>query len=909
MADNNLDPESFNRLTDALTELNKTMGKSAASPYKAQSQAELREAVVNAKIEKTNKERDLEIARLKRSTSAGDKELLNRKLQDKKTEELTKKYQDQADTLVKLDKAKQKEFDAIEKQLSRQKEIEDANAKLSHSLEGLSKTALKTFGKQLISGSNDQGKFGDTVKILGSGLIDITSKLGWVGKGLGLLGGIVLQLIGDSLKHNSALNDAYENLSQFGLVDVKGIQGMFTNLQNAGMTVEEIAKFSSILTSVSPSLATLGTTAAEGAKKVAESFTAIKNTDAEKSLRNLGYNSETMIKTFAEYQSSMGRLNLIQGKSTAQVAKESTKYAETLDQLSKLTGESRDEIQKKMDADAMDLAFRLKMQRMLGSNSEAEQKIGKEMRTAAEMSHGMGEDMAEGVRDMIASGGGAVTEASIKLQQSTGGAATSIIQQLNAGQISGIEANRQIAEAQHKQLTSISKGSMLFNDNLVALGHSAKQEEFYASMRGKTNEEVARIMKEQQTQEKGNLDVQRSANTQGVMANRNMQQVHDRLNQLVGVNVAGVFQTFMKMINEAAKQIAYWIKWMKGPDFTDLFMTTEDIQSKIAETTQKFDKANENLEKLKNSGKTDTKTQDKIQRLEKLKLDLLQEEIDLKEKLVKVEGTFGGQTSKTSGTLLDKIINVESRGSATAQAKGSSAYGLGQFTKGTFEDLARREDSTVRGKTWEQYKSDPALQRQALAELTQRNQATLAQNKIAATDSATYLAHFLGAGGVSKLYKAGDDALLSSVVGPDQIKANESVFRNLTTVRDLKLWAARKMGEDPAVALGTASTQTASTSSQIPGAKLGGMLSGPSSGYPVMLHGNEMVIPLPDATGISQVTSQSLDNQTKQVFSSNQQSSASDAVLELLAEKLDSVIEYLRKSNDTQENILTYTKA
>ena len=151
-----------------------------------------------------------------------------------------------------------------------------------------------------------------------------------------------------------------------------------------------------------------------------------------------------------------------------------------------------------------------------------------------------------------------------------------------------------------------------------------------------------------------------------------------------------------------------------------------------------------------------------------------------------------------TGSILDRIIQVESGGDYKAHAKTSTAYGLGQFTKGTFEDLAAKKDSTVRGKSWEEYKSDPALQRQALEELTSRNQAQLQKNNIPVTAASTYLAHFLGAGGASNVLKAGDNADLASAVTPEQMAANKNVFKDLKTVGDLKNWAAKKMGDVPA---------------------------------------------------------------------------------------------------------------
>ena len=155
------------------------------------------------------------------------------------------------------------------------------------------------------------------------------------------------------------------------------------------------------------------------------------------------------------------------------------------------------------------------------------------------------------------------------------------------------------------------------------------------------------------------------------------------------------------------------------------------------------------------------------------------------------------QKSSTSSTndYLKKVIQVESGGRSNAQASTSSAYGLGQFTKGTFESLATNspKDSILYGKSFEDYKKSEELQIAALKALTEQNRARLVRSGLPTDDASLYLAHFLGAGAALKVLQSNNNVSLKSVLPPSYFTANPAVFGNLKTVGDLKAWAARKM--------------------------------------------------------------------------------------------------------------------
>ena len=79
----------------------------------------------------------------------------------------------------------------------------------------------------------------------------------------------------------------------------------------------------------------------------------------------------------------------------------------------------------------------------------------------------------------------------------------------------------------------------------------------------------------------------------------------------------------------------------------------------------------------------------------------------------------------------------------------------------------------------------------------------------------------------------------------------------------------------------------------MPSAAVGGILSGPLSGYQAMLHGNEAVVPLPDG--------KSIPVQNKGSSGSTDQT----GLLSMELDKLDSLLKVMQKQNDITNKILS----
>lgn len=241
--------------------------------------------------------------------------------------------------------------------------------------------------------------------------------------------------------------------------------------------------------------------------------------------------------------------------------------------------------------------------------------------------------------------------------------------------------------------------------------------------------------------------------------------------------------------------------------------------------------------------------------------------------------------AKLTGSVLDKIIQVES-GGRNIGTTGSSAYGIGQMTKGTFEGLAKKASPTsaLYGKTFEDMKADVGLQREALSQLTVQNQDVLSKAGLTTDDASTYLAHFLGASGAVNVLRAPDSTPIDKVVSGQSIYANPGVFKNITTAGDLKAWAAKKMQSSAAQPAGPNNPQAAGAFGW------DGTISGPMSGYRpnLLMHGTEKISITPS-------------NKFDQTGSSSNSEMTSD-----LVSKIDDLISVAKAQLSVNERILKY---
>ena len=150
-----------------------------------------------------------------------------------------------------------------------------------------------------------------------------------------------------------------------------------------------------------------------------------------------------------------------------------------------------------------------------------------------------------------------------------------------------------------------------------------------------------------------------------------------------------------------------------------------------------------------------------------------------------------------SGSLVDKIVGIESAGDPNAKNPKSTATGLGQFIEGTWIGLFKkyfpdRAESMSKEAILELRKSEK-ISRDMIALYAKENAAVLQNAGVSVDQAALYLAHFLGPQGAVKVLQAPKGTQTSDLLGADQINANKSILQGKTT-EEVVMWAQRKIG-------------------------------------------------------------------------------------------------------------------
>ena len=166
-----------------------------------------------------------------------------------------------------------------------------------------------------------------------------------VGGLLGVLGGQLIKGYGELQKlgaeQNDALFKAYNRLSASGLGAAKGLEGVIDTVHTLNMSVPEIEKFTELLTNNSKELKLLGATAGDGAQNFAKVAGELSKSKIGEQLERLGVTAEEQREHTLRYMTQQTRMGMAQGKTQQELLRGSQQYIEELDKIAMLTGASR----------------------------------------------------------------------------------------------------------------------------------------------------------------------------------------------------------------------------------------------------------------------------------------------------------------------------------------------------------------------------------------------------------------------------------------------------------------------------------------------------------------------------------------------------------------------------------------
>jgi hypothetical protein len=273
----------------------------------------------------------------------------------KKLAAAAKKQQAAQDKLTEAQKKAKEEQDKLTESVKKAKEAEEAK--------------LKAQQKQLDQMNFVAGKLsqlGSTVSSLATGMTGMLSSLANLGDSLTstaqvftqipIVGGVLGSMFGAVAGAAEKTYEAFKKSASVGANFGGSMTEMMDAATGAGLTFEQ---FSGILAKTGKDLALLGGDSEAGARRLAALGKQIKGTPLAGDLNRLGYSTEAINEGMASYAAQLAKTGALQGMSNSQLIAQTGSYLKDLDALTKLTGQSKKELEDQRNARMKDAQFRL----------------------------------------------------------------------------------------------------------------------------------------------------------------------------------------------------------------------------------------------------------------------------------------------------------------------------------------------------------------------------------------------------------------------------------------------------------------------------------------------------------------------------------------------------------------------
>ena len=223
-------------------------------------------------------------------------------------------------------------------------------------------SALGSLGGSAKAGAQAIGKVAFVAGQAAKAVIDMTNAMATALKGMADLGNSVSQAAGKipllGTAYGAVASAAERQVQAFQQATASGatfggsVNEMSFAATGAGLTLEA---FASVISQNGEALRLLGSNTEDGARRFSQLSRSMRTSGLMENLNQLGFTTQEINEGMADYIEIQGRSGKLSNMSNAQLVRGSARYLKELDLLSKVTGQSRSELeaeQKKLLADA-----------------------------------------------------------------------------------------------------------------------------------------------------------------------------------------------------------------------------------------------------------------------------------------------------------------------------------------------------------------------------------------------------------------------------------------------------------------------------------------------------------------------------------------------------------------------------
>jgi len=340
---------------------------------------------------------------------------------------------------------------------------------------------------------------------------------------------------------------SFQEMSRVGALTASGLTGLRQQFLRSGQTLQGFQK---TISANADTLARFRGTVGQGAEDFSKIVGGLVDSNFGDQLRNLGFTADDIGESTAGFIQQQTRLGLAQTKSQAQLIQGSKQYAEELDVLAKLTGQSRAELQKQQDAALSESRFRAATDKLVAEGNE---KGAKALLNFQSRFAKIAPGISQGIRDSLTN---VSSEAARQLFQSTGGASQEIIERLKTGAIDQDQATRELQAAIQGTLPTMREYSAQVGEGTKKfIAYNEASDVSTATLEG----QVLVAKKTQEAQKKGDDKLTAAA----VDSQKQLEQMNRNINALAFEFLPAAstaVQTFTETLNTGIQEIAKVLK-------------------------------------------------------------------------------------------------------------------------------------------------------------------------------------------------------------------------------------------------------------------------------------------------------------------------------------------------------------
>lgn len=360
----------------------------------------------------------------------------------------------------------------------------DAFGKELKTVPGQVARGLGSFAKTVGQGDTSFKALNTVVDMAANAMAGLAKTIPLAGEGLAAGIKATAEASKFMLEQMDQTTKAFNDLSKVGALTATGMSGLQKQFIASGLQLNTFVKQ---ISENSVALARFRGLTGQGAEDFAK-ITGDLTRGTDDSLRQLGFSAEEIGTSVGAFVTQQTRLGRSQAMSNAELADGAKKYAYELDSLSKVTGLSRDAIQKQQDAALSESRFRASINSL---NKDQQDGL---IRLQTVMT-GFGQELGQGTRDLVS--GAANTDAARKLMADTGGAAADIIARLKEGNITAQQAQVEMQKAVQNNLKAAEGYSQYVDGSAGAFGNFANKADFAGAKMDESGNLAKKTQKEQ----------------------------------------------------------------------------------------------------------------------------------------------------------------------------------------------------------------------------------------------------------------------------------------------------------------------------------------------------------------------------------------------------------------------------